>query len=62
MTQHLLSLNSRELVGAPSIEKLAAKMQVDPTTSKSNVERYNGLCAGGRDEEFAKDRSICSLS
>ena len=53
--QHLLSLNSKELVGADSVEGLAARMEVDPTTLAATVERYNGYCAQRRDEQFAKD-------
>jgi fumarate reductase flavoprotein subunit len=53
--RHLLSLDSKELVGADSVEGLAARMEVDPTTLAATVERYNGYCAQRRDEQFAKD-------
>jgi fumarate reductase flavoprotein subunit len=53
--QHLLSLNSKELVGADSVDGLAARMEVDPATLAATVERYNGYCAQRRDEQFAKD-------
>ena len=54
--EHLLSLNSKELVWGDSVEGLAARMEVDPATLAATVERYNGFCARGRDEEFAKEQ------
>jgi fumarate reductase flavoprotein subunit len=53
--EHILSLNSKEFFGADSIEELAGKMEVDPQVLKATVEQYNGFCAKGRDELFAKD-------
>jgi fumarate reductase flavoprotein subunit len=53
--QHILSLNSPEFFAAGSIEELAVKMEADPKVLKHTVEQYNGFCAMGRDEEFAKD-------
>ncbi len=52
---YILSLNSKEFFGANSVEELAGKMEVDPAVLKATVERYNGFCERGRDEEFAKD-------
>lgn len=39
---------------ASSIEELAALIEVDPTTLKATVDRYNELCAKGNDEDFGK--------
>jgi fumarate reductase flavoprotein subunit len=53
--EYMLSLNSPELFSADSIELLAVKMGVDPQVLKSTIEEYNGFCAKGRDDLFAKD-------
>jgi fumarate reductase flavoprotein subunit len=53
--QHLVSLNSPELTGADSLEALAVKMNVVPSTLKATVEHYNGFCQRNRDDQFAKD-------
>lgn len=53
--EHFLAFGSKELVSGASIEELAAKMEVDPAAFRSTVERYNGFCSKGRDEQFAKD-------
>jgi 3-oxosteroid 1-dehydrogenase len=37
---------------ADTIEDLAIQMQVDPTTLKSTVERFNAFVANNRDEDF----------
>jgi fumarate reductase flavoprotein subunit len=52
---HLLSLSSQEFVGSDSLDGLAAKMEVDPSVLKSTIDQYNGYCAAGYDEQFAKD-------
>ncbi|MDR0627507.1 MAG: FAD-binding protein [Bifidobacteriaceae bacterium] len=44
------------LLKADSVEELAALMELDPATVKAEVERYNGHCAAGYDEEFGKDK------
>jgi fumarate reductase flavoprotein subunit len=53
--EHMLSLNSPELVWADSVEGLAAKMEIGPSVLQATVEQYNGYCAKGRDDLFAKD-------
>lgn len=42
------------LCQADTIEELAVKMNVDPATLKSEVDRYNGFVAKGVDEDFGK--------
>lgn len=39
---------------ASSLEELAGLMGVEPTTLKATVERYNELCAKGKDDDFGK--------
>lgn len=39
---------------ADSIEQLAALISVDPATLKATVERWNGFCERGRDEDFKR--------
>jgi fumarate reductase flavoprotein subunit len=53
--QELVARNTTELFGENSIEKLAGKMEVDPSVLKATVEQYNGFCEKGHDELFAKD-------
>jgi fumarate reductase flavoprotein subunit len=53
--EHMLSLNSPELVWADSVQRLATKMEVDPTVLEATVEQYNGFCEKGRDDLFAKE-------
>ena len=40
---------------ADTLEELAEKIGVDPSALTSEVEKYNGFCAAGQDDEFAKD-------
>ncbi|MBO9378029.1 FAD-dependent oxidoreductase [Sphingomonas histidinilytica] len=42
------------LVKAPTIEALAAKMQVDPAVLRATVDRFNMMVAQGRDEDFGR--------
>jgi len=42
---------------ADTLEELALKMGVDAHAFRRTVEVYNGFCAKGRDDEFAKDRA-----
>jgi 3-oxosteroid 1-dehydrogenase len=37
---------------ADTIEDLARQLNVDPATLKATVDRWNGFCAKGRDEDF----------
>jgi len=43
-----------KILKANSIEELAGKMELDKATLHSTVERYNGFCDRGTDEEFFK--------
>jgi fumarate reductase flavoprotein subunit len=43
-----------EVFVADSIEELAEKIGVDPAVLKATVEEYNGFCAKGHDDLFAK--------
>ena len=45
-----------EVFSADSIEELAEKMGVDKQVLKATVEEYNGFCAKGHDDLFAKNR------
>jgi fumarate reductase flavoprotein subunit len=47
---------SSEVFVAGSIEELAEKMGVDKYALKTTVEEYNGFCAKGHDDLFAKNR------
>ena len=49
-----LERGSTEVFGGDSVEALAQRMGVDPAVLKATVETYNGYCAKGHDEEFAK--------
>lgn len=54
----LLPANVREvLVKAPTIEALAVKMRVDPKALTETVERFNGMVANGRDDDFERGDS-----
>lgn len=39
---------------ADTLEELAAKLEIDPATFVATVERYNELCAGGKDLDLGK--------
>jgi fumarate reductase flavoprotein subunit len=47
---------SSEVFVAGSIEELAEKMGVDKQVLKTTIEEYNGFCAKGHDDLFAKSR------
>lgn len=53
--QSVLEKGSKEIFVADSVEGLAGKMGVDPAVLKATVDEYNGYCARGYDELFAKD-------
>ena len=46
---------SSEVFSAGSLEDLAGKMGVDPTVLTCTVDEYNGFCAKGHDDLFAKN-------
>ncbi len=50
--QYGLTLESTP--SAATVEELAEKIGVDAATLKATVERYNALCAKGKDEDFGK--------
>jgi fumarate reductase flavoprotein subunit len=47
---------STEVCMADSVEELATKMGVDAAVLRATVDEYNGYCAKGHDDLFAKDR------
>ncbi len=51
----ILARGSTELFGADSIEGLAKKIGIDPSTLKATVDEYNRFCAQNRDDLFAKN-------
>lgn len=50
--QYGMSLDST--IKASSVEELAAQLSMDPEVLKATVDRYNELCANGKDEDFGK--------
>ena len=53
--QAALEHGSREVFAADSLDDLAAQLGIDPAVVAATVEEYNGYCAQGHDELFAKD-------
>lgn len=51
----LLEAGSDEVVKADTLEELAETFGIPAETLVSEVERYNGFCDGGADEDFGKD-------
>jgi fumarate reductase flavoprotein subunit len=51
----ILERGSSELCSAASIEGLASKIGIDPSTLKTTVDEYNRFCAQNRDDLFAKN-------
>jgi fumarate reductase flavoprotein subunit len=51
-----LERGTTEIFVADSVEELAGKMEVDPAVLRATVDEYNGFCAKGYDDLFAKDR------
>jgi fumarate reductase flavoprotein subunit len=49
-----LARGSREVFAADSIEELAGKLTIEPSILKATVDEYNGFCAEGHDDLFAK--------
>lgn len=50
-----LANGSAESFASDSVEGLAERMGVDPGVLKATVDEYNGFCARGHDDLFAKD-------
>jgi fumarate reductase flavoprotein subunit len=50
-----LETKAPDVYAADSIEELAGKIGLSPTIFKATVEEYNGFCAKGHDDLFAKD-------
>lgn len=50
--QYGMTLDST--VKAASVEELAEELSMDPATLRATVDRYNELCAAGKDEDFGK--------
>ena len=53
--QDALERGTTELFVANSIEELAEKMGIEPGALKATVDEYNGFCAKGHDDLFAKN-------
>jgi len=49
------SRGSRDIFTADSVEELAPKLGIDPAVLKATVDEYNGFCAKGHDDLFAKN-------
>lgn len=50
-----LARGSKDVFAADSVEELAPKLGVDPAVLKATVDEYNGFCAKGHDDLFAKN-------
>jgi fumarate reductase flavoprotein subunit len=53
-----LEAGTTEVFVASSVEELADKIGIKPAVLKATVEEYNGFCAKGHDDLFAKDRKF----
>ncbi len=49
---------ARIAVKADTIEELAEKIEIDPAVLKATVDRYNELCAQGKDADFGKKAEL----
>lgn len=54
--ERIAAMSGRHVVIADTLEELADKMGVDRKTFVATVKRYNGLCAGGRDDDYYKPK------
>ena len=43
---------------APTIPELAEKIELDPAALQATIERYNGMAAQGRDDDYARGESL----
>ena len=50
-----LASQSTEVFAADSVERLAEKLGINPSTLKATIDEYNGFCEKGHDDLFAKD-------
>jgi fumarate reductase flavoprotein subunit len=55
MITDALERGTTEIFMADSVEELAKKIETEPAVLKATVDEYNGFCAKGRDDLFAKD-------
>jgi fumarate reductase flavoprotein subunit len=53
--KEVLETKTPDIFAADSVEGLARSMGLNPTVLKATVEEYNGFCAKGHDDLFAKD-------
>ena len=53
--KEVLETKTPDVFAADSVEGLARSMGLNPTVLKATVEEYNGFCAKGHDDLFAKD-------
>lgn len=53
--QSVLEIGTGDVFSSNSIETLAEMMIVDPNVLRATVDEYNGFCAKGHDELYAKD-------
>jgi fumarate reductase flavoprotein subunit len=50
-----LEMGNKEIFAADSVAGLAGKMGVDPAVLSDTIDEYNGYCAKGHDDLFAKN-------
>jgi fumarate reductase flavoprotein subunit len=50
-----LGKGTTEVFMADSVEELAENIEIEPVVLKATVDEYNGFCAKGHDDLFAKD-------
>jgi fumarate reductase flavoprotein subunit len=55
MINDALTKGTTEIFMADSIEELAKKIEMEPAVLKATVDEYNGFCAKGHDDLFAKE-------
>jgi len=50
-----LGWGGQDVLAADSVEELASQLGIDPAVLKATVDEYNGFCAKGHDDLFAKN-------